>query len=118
MGRFAYRPEMTSTRPYLIRGLYEWILDNGQTPYLLIDAEHENLISRSSAACTASASSRSFFNRSAVAVSPLGQGRFVRLAYQMSSTVIDAKKSKRYARMVRVAYQMFSTVIESSSDFI
>ena len=44
MGRFAYRPEMTSPRPYLIRGLYEWILDNGQTPYLLIDAEHENLI--------------------------------------------------------------------------
>jgi stringent starvation protein B len=35
---------MTSPRPYLIRGLYEWILDNGQTPYLLVNAEHENLV--------------------------------------------------------------------------
>jgi len=40
----SYRPEMTSPRPYLIRGLYEWILDNGQTPYLLVNAEHENLV--------------------------------------------------------------------------
>ena len=44
MGYCAYRPEMTSPRPYLIRGLYEWMLDNGQTPYLLVDAEHENLV--------------------------------------------------------------------------
>lgn len=33
---------MTSLRPYLIRSLHEWILDNGLTPYLLVDAEHEN----------------------------------------------------------------------------
>ncbi|HHH41615.1 MAG TPA: ClpXP protease specificity-enhancing factor [Chloroflexi bacterium] len=32
---------MTSSRPYLIRALYEWIVDNGFTPYLLVDAEHE-----------------------------------------------------------------------------
>ena len=30
--------EMTSTRPYLIRALHEWILDNGLTPYLVVDA--------------------------------------------------------------------------------
>ena len=29
---------MTSNRPYLIRALFEWILDNGMTPYLLVDA--------------------------------------------------------------------------------
>lgn len=31
---------MTSSRPYLIRALYEWILDNGLTPHVLVDAEH------------------------------------------------------------------------------
>jgi stringent starvation protein B len=29
---------MTSNRPYLIRAMYEWICDNGMTPYLLVDA--------------------------------------------------------------------------------
>jgi stringent starvation protein B len=29
---------MTPNRPYLIRALYEWILDNGLTPHLLVDA--------------------------------------------------------------------------------
>jgi len=29
---------MTSTRPYLIRAVHEWISDNGMTPYLLVDA--------------------------------------------------------------------------------
>lgn len=28
---------MTSSRPYLIRALYEWIVDNGYTPYMLVD---------------------------------------------------------------------------------
>ena len=28
---------MTPNRPYLLRALYEWILDNGMTPHLLID---------------------------------------------------------------------------------
>lgn len=28
---------MTSTRPYLLRALYEWMLDNNLTPYLLVD---------------------------------------------------------------------------------
>ena len=28
---------MTSNRPYLLRALYEWILDNAMTPHLLVD---------------------------------------------------------------------------------
>lgn len=31
-------PAMTSSRPYLIRALYEWITDNGMTPLILVDA--------------------------------------------------------------------------------
>ena len=34
---------MTSMRPYLLRSLYEWIVDNGLTPYLLVNAEHEQV---------------------------------------------------------------------------
>ncbi len=34
---------MTSLRPYLIRALYEWIVDNGMTPYVLVDAEREGV---------------------------------------------------------------------------
>ncbi len=30
---------MSSSRPYLVRALYEWIVDNGCTPYVLVDAE-------------------------------------------------------------------------------
>ena len=29
---------MTSSAPYLLRGLHQWILDNGCTPYLVLDA--------------------------------------------------------------------------------
>lgn len=29
---------MTSSRPYMIRALYEWIVDNQSTPYVLVDA--------------------------------------------------------------------------------
>jgi len=35
---------MTSSRPYLIRALYEWISDNGMTPYVLVDAEYEDVV--------------------------------------------------------------------------
>ena len=28
---------MTSSRPYLIRAMYQWIADNGLTPHLLVD---------------------------------------------------------------------------------
>jgi stringent starvation protein B len=29
---------VTSNKPYLLRSLYEWLLDNEVTPYLLVDA--------------------------------------------------------------------------------
>ncbi len=29
---------MTSSRPYILRALYEWILENGCTPYILVNA--------------------------------------------------------------------------------
>jgi stringent starvation protein B len=29
---------MSSSRPYLMRALYEWILDNNSTPYILVNA--------------------------------------------------------------------------------
>jgi len=35
---------MTPSRPYLIRALYEWIVDNGQTPYVLVNAEDEQVV--------------------------------------------------------------------------
>src|SRR5690625_3448505 len=34
---------MTSSRPYLVRAFYEWITDNGLTPYILVDIEREGL---------------------------------------------------------------------------
>ena len=30
---------MNSSRPYLVRALYEWIVDNDCTPHLLVNAE-------------------------------------------------------------------------------
>ena len=35
--------QMTSSRPYLIRGIYQWIADNGLTPHLLVDASFEGV---------------------------------------------------------------------------
>ena len=35
---------MTSTRPYLIRSMYEWILDNGMTPHLLVDTSDDQVM--------------------------------------------------------------------------
>jgi len=32
---------MTSSQPYLIRAIYDWVLDNGFTPYLLVNAEND-----------------------------------------------------------------------------
>jgi len=34
---------MTTSRPYLIRAIHEWILDNAMTPYLLVDIEGEGV---------------------------------------------------------------------------
>ena len=33
---------MTSSRPYLIRAMYQWIVDNGMTPHMLVDANAEH----------------------------------------------------------------------------
>ncbi|VAW99235.1 Stringent starvation protein B [hydrothermal vent metagenome] len=34
---------MDSSRPYLVRAIHEWLIDNHQTPYLLVNAEQENV---------------------------------------------------------------------------
>ncbi|WP_263322509.1 ClpXP protease specificity-enhancing factor [Endozoicomonas sp. Mp262] len=34
---------MTSSRPYIARALYDWILDNDCTPYILVDANREGV---------------------------------------------------------------------------
>lgn len=36
--------EMTSTKPYLFRGIYEWIEDNRLTPYIVVDAAGEGVL--------------------------------------------------------------------------
>ena len=35
--------KMTSIKPYYIRARYDWIVDNGLTPYLLVNAEYPDL---------------------------------------------------------------------------
>ena len=35
---------MTSSRPYLIRAVHEWIADNGLTPQMLVDAEAPGVV--------------------------------------------------------------------------
>lgn len=35
--------EMSSNKPYLIRALYEWIVDNGCTPHIAVQAEHRGV---------------------------------------------------------------------------
>lgn len=34
---------MTSSKPYLIRALYDWIVDNGCTPHLVVEAKDERV---------------------------------------------------------------------------
>ena len=33
---------MTPSQPYLIRAMYQWIVDNGMTPHLLVDTTNDN----------------------------------------------------------------------------
>lgn len=35
---------MTSSQPYLIRAIYEWIVDNDLTPYLMVDASKRGTV--------------------------------------------------------------------------
>ncbi|MFD2190195.1 ClpXP protease specificity-enhancing factor [Pistricoccus aurantiacus] len=34
---------MQSSRPYLVQALYQWLLDNHQTPYIVVDAEQKGV---------------------------------------------------------------------------
>ena len=36
--------QMTSSRPYLIRAIYQWIIDNGMTPHLLVDVSVDGVL--------------------------------------------------------------------------
>lgn len=35
---------MRSSRPYLTRALYDWLLDNDQTPYIVVDAMQDDVV--------------------------------------------------------------------------
>lgn len=35
---------MTPLKPYLIRSIYEWIVDNSLTPHLLVNAEYPGVV--------------------------------------------------------------------------
>ncbi len=35
--------KMTSSRPYLLRAIYEWLIDNQLTPYIMVDAVIPNV---------------------------------------------------------------------------
>lgn len=37
------KSSMTSSRPYLVRALYDWIVDNDLTPYLVVNARAEGV---------------------------------------------------------------------------
>ena len=34
---------MTSSRPYLIRAIHEWIVDNGMTPHIVVNADTDGV---------------------------------------------------------------------------
>ena len=34
---------MTSSRPYLIRAIHEWIVDNGMTPHIVVNADAQGV---------------------------------------------------------------------------
>jgi len=40
---------MTPQRPYLLRAIYEWIVDNGEVPYILVDPFIDEVLVPSSA---------------------------------------------------------------------
>lgn len=35
---------MTLSRPYLLRAIHEWIVDNDLTPHILVEADHEGAV--------------------------------------------------------------------------
>jgi stringent starvation protein B len=36
--------ELTSTKPYLLRAIFEWCVDNGLTPHLLVEPDEHTLV--------------------------------------------------------------------------
>lgn len=34
---------MTSSRPYLVRAIYQWVVDNNHTPHMLVDASGDDV---------------------------------------------------------------------------
>ena len=36
--------QLTSSQPYLLRAIYEWIVDNSLTPYILVDASNDDVL--------------------------------------------------------------------------
>lgn len=35
---------MSPSRPYLLRAIFDWLIENEQTPYLLVDAEAQDVM--------------------------------------------------------------------------
>lgn len=35
--------QLSSSQPYLLRAIYEWIVDNSLTPYILVDASNDDV---------------------------------------------------------------------------
>lgn len=35
--------QVTPSQPYLLRAIYEWIVDNSLTPYILVDASNDDV---------------------------------------------------------------------------
>lgn len=40
----AMTSQNTSKRPYLIRAMHEWMVDNGQTPHIVVDAKVDGVV--------------------------------------------------------------------------
>ena len=44
MAKAGGNPDQASTRPYLLRAIYQWALDFGMTPQVLVDAGAEGVV--------------------------------------------------------------------------
>lgn len=42
--KYTYQMETTSKRPYLVRALNEWILDNNLTPHVVVDCTNAHVV--------------------------------------------------------------------------
>lgn len=39
----SYEKPMSSSKPYLLRAIYEWLIDNDLTPYVMVDAMQQGV---------------------------------------------------------------------------